>query len=211
MTPETQGGAFSGQFELQQAGANLTKIDTSNGGVEDGVIYTDVSRTGFLFSNSLFEPVDFIWSHTGGGNSLLGAKIQFLGSSRTAKGTGHKAGLAFLFGANEHETDDGSVDFELSGNEFVALYGYRLSENLLPYSSFSYATYEFNGKIKSSIPSLNGLSPSLNSKVMTLSGGVEFAYESFFAKAELSYQKLETTDTKEKVGLFFGYSLGLSW
>lgn len=199
-----------GQVEFQQAGANLLTINTDAGTVDDGVKYTDVTRTGFLISNSIFNQFDFVWSHTGGGNSMLGGKFQFLGATRSEKGAGHKASFAVLFGGNEHETDDESIEFELSGREYLLLYGYRISENIFPYTSFSYATYSFNGTIKSS-DALNGLEPNLETTARTLTGGTEFSFESLFAKLEISYQQLETTDTKEKNHFIFGYSFGISW
>lgn len=211
ITPESQGNAFKGQVEFQQAGATNLTVDTRNETVDDGVLYTDVTRTGFLLSNSLFNQFDLVWSHTGGGNSMLGGKFQFLGASRNAKGVGHKAGLAVLFGGNEHETDDESVDFELTGREYLVLYGYRISENIFPYASISLATYNFKGKISSNDPGLNGLEPEFVTSSHALSGGIEFAVEAFFAKLEATYQQLKTDDTKDKERFTIGYSLGFSW
>ena len=210
ITPESQGDAFRGQVEFQQSGANQLEINTPDGNTIDGVNYKDVSRTGFLLSNSLFNQFDVVWSHTGGGNSLLGGKFQFLGAPRSGKGTGHKAGLAVLFGGNEHETDDESVEFELTGREYLFLYGYRMSENLFPYVSFSYATYNFSGKINSN-NGLDGQKPEFLTTSRGLNGGIEFAFEAFFAKLEATYQQLMTDDTKDKERFTFGYSLGFSW
>lgn len=211
ITPESQGGIFAGQFELQQTGANLTKINTQNGTVDEGVIYENISRTGFLFSNSFFEPFDFVWSHTGGGNSMMGGKLQIIGTSRSSKGAGHKVSLAGLIGGNEHETDDKSVEFELSAKEYLILYGYRINESILPYTSLSFANHQFDGTIKAPGTPLNGLKPSISSKSTTLSAGAEFSLNSLLAKLEVSYQKLETEMTKEKQSLFIGYSVGFSW
>lgn len=74
-------------------GQELT-IDTSQGSIEEGVFYQEIPRTGFLYSNSFFESLDLIWSHVGSGNSMLGGKLQLIGSSRTANATGHKLALA---------------------------------------------------------------------------------------------------------------------
>lgn len=211
ITPESQGNAFKGQVEFQQAGATNLTVDTRNESVDEGVIYSDVTRTGFLLSNSLFNQFDLVWSHTGGGNSMLGGKFQFLGASRSAKGAGHKAGLGILFGGNEHETDDESVDFELTGREYLVLYGYRINENIFPYASFSLATYNFSGKINSDNNNLDGLEPEFVTSSRTLSAGVEFSIDAFFAKLESSYQQLKTDDTKDKERFTIGYSLGFSW
>jgi hypothetical protein len=210
ITPETQGGAFHGQIELQQATANQLTVDTSNGNVIDGVIYEDVKRTGFLFSNSLFDQFDLLWSHTGGGNSMIGAKMQIVGASRVAKGAGQKLSIGLTFGANEHETDDESIEFELSGREILLLYGYRFNEAFLAFSSFSYATYNFEGTLHTS-DSLNGMEPKYTTDSRSLSLGLEFSIESFFAKLEASCQQLSTTATNDKFGHRVGYAVGYSW
>ena len=211
ITPESQGEAFRGQVEIQQAGATKLTIDTSEGTVDEGVKYDETGRTGFLLSNSLFNQFDLVWSHTGGANSMLGGKFQLMGASRTAKGAGHKVSIGFLLGGNEHESDDESVEFELSGKEYLLLYGYRINENILPYGSFSYATYNFEGEISSSNNALDGLKPKLATMSRALSGGLELAFEAFFLKLEATYQTLQTDDTKDKERFVFGTALGYSW
>ena len=211
LTPESQGEAFRGQFEFQQTKGNQLTVNTSSGNADEGVLYSDISRAGFLYSTSLFDQFDFFWSHTGSANSMLGGKFQFLGSSRTTKGAGHKMSIALAFGGNEHETEDKSVEFELSGKEVMLLYGYRFNEFVLPYASFSYAVYDFKGKVYSSDPVLNGLEPNMSTTAMSANGGIEVSMDPFFAKLEASYQQLQTNDTKDKTNFSFGYSLGLSW
>lgn len=212
MTPESQGGALRGQFEFQQSTANQLKTDLSNASIEDGVVNQTISRSGFLYSTSLFDQLDVFWTHTGGGNSLLGAKFQFIGASRTANGTGHKMAVSLGFGANEYESEGAtSVEFELRGKEFQLLYGFRFGEMVLAYSNLSYATYNFSGTVTSSDPSINGLEPKYETKAIGLYGGVEFDVGAFFAKLECGYQQLQTTDTKDVSNFLYGYSVGVSW
>lgn len=211
ITPETQGGSIRGQIEFQQAGATQLTADTSQGSVDEGVTYQETTRSGFLLSGSFFEQFDMFWSHTGSAPSMVGAKFQFLGTSRTANGAGHKMSVAASFGGNEHETEDESVEFELSGQEFMLLYGYRINEFIFPYSSFSLGRYQFEGKVRSSDPVLDGLRPEYSTQARSLNGGVEFSFEAFFVKVEATYQQLITTDTKDENHLTYGYSMGFSW
>ncbi len=211
ITPEVQGGAFHGQVELQQTSANQLTLDTSNGTVDEGVIYQDVNRSGFLFSSSLFSKLDVVWSHAGGGNSMLGAKFQIVGDPRIAKSSGHKASLGALLGGNEHETDDKTVEFDLTGREYLLTYGYRFTENVMPYTSVSLATYNFMGKVRSSSTALNGLEPNLITSSRAFSGGVELSYEAWFFKIEGTYQQLKTEDTKDRERFAIGYALGFTF
>lgn len=211
LTPETQGGAFRGQFELQHTQAHQLTLMTDNSRVDEGVTYKTIPRTGYSLSSSVFDAIDFVWSHVAGANSLAGAKVQFLGASRTAKGAGHKLGAVVLFGGNEHETDDEAVKFRLDGTELMLMYGYRLSENILPYASLGRSSYKFAGSISSPNPLLNGQEPNLETSVNSLNGGVELSWEAFLGKFECSYQQIKTSDTKEKTALSYGLSFGLSW
>jgi len=212
ITPETQGDVFRGQVEFQQPKASLLTFDTSNGSTKDGVLASDIKRTGYLISTSLLDRMDLIWSHVGGANSMLGAKFQLLGGSRVQKAAGHKVSVAFLFGGNDYETDDRSVDFTLSAHEMMALYGYRFSEFLLLYSSLSIAKYQFDGTLnKSSDPALVGADLNSVSSTRGFQFGTEASFEQFFAKLELSYQFLSSSQTKKRTISGFGYSVGMSW
>lgn len=210
ISPETQGGIFHGQFEFHQTNASQLSADTSESTVDRGVVYQDVSRSGFLYSNSFFDQFDLFWSHTGSANSMVGGKLQVMGASRSAKAAGQKLSLALAFGANDHELEDESIEFELSGREFLVIYGYRINESFLPYASLSYANYDFKGIININ-NALNGLRPKYATISKAVNGGFEFSIDSFISKVEATYQQLVTTDTKDEHNIVFGYSLGFSW
>lgn len=210
ITPETNGGALKGQIEIQQTKANQVTIDASQGNISNGVNYSTVARTAFLFSESFFDAFDLFWSHIGSANSLIGAKLQVMGGSKAAKAAGHKLAFAAAIGANEHEPEDKSIEFKLAGNDLIAIYGYRFSEFLLPYISLSSARYDFSGTIKKH-PTLAGQKPHFVTNILSLSPGLEVDYGPVVAKLEATYQQLETTDTKQKTNFILGWSLGYSW
>lgn len=211
ITPETNGGVFKGQVEIQQASATQLTINTTQGSVEDGVLYETLTRTGFMYSNSFFENFDLFWIHIASGNSMLGAKFQILGGSQASKSAGHKIALAAAFGANEHETEDAAVEFKLGGRELMILYGFRINEMLLPYASLAQLHYSFMGEIVGGPASLRGLKPELETSVLAFTGGVEIDVGPVIGKIEGTYQQLTTTDTKKKEQLVFGWALGYSW
>ena len=211
ITPESQGGAFRGQIEVQKTTGNELSIDTSNNTVDEGVLYSQVSRTGFLLSNSLFNQFDLFWSHVAGANSMLGGKFQFMGESRTAKSVGHKMSLAAAIGSNEHETDDGVVEFTLGGQEYMLIYGYRFLEEIMAYTSVSQANYIFDGRINSKNAQLDGLRPKFNTRIISFSGGVEASVDPVFAKLEFTYQSLNSEKTKNRTHYITGLSVGVSW
>lgn len=212
MTPESQGGMFRSSVEFQQNTASQLITNVSNGSVDDGVYTNVVNRSGYAFSTSFLEQLDLFWTHTGGSNSLFGLKLQFLGSAKTSKGIGHKMAISAALGGNEHEVDGANkIEFELSGQEFQLLYGYRFYEYLLTYTNLSYGHYNFSGEITSRNPALNGLQPAYQTKAISLNGGLELSFGSFFGKAECGYQLLSTTDTKNASHFLFGYAFGANW
>ena len=212
MTPESQGGEFRSSIELHQSSANQLTADVSKGSVDDGVTSTITKRTGFKFESSLLEQLDLFWTHTGGGNSLLGGKFQFVGASKTAKGAGHKMAISAAVGGNEHETEGSNkVEFELTGQEFQLLYGYRINEFFLLYSNLAYANYKFAGEIHSKDPVINGLKPEYQSTLYSLYGGMEASVGAFFVKLESGYQSIRTTDTKDEGNFIFGYAVGATF
>ncbi len=211
LTPESQGEAFRGQIEIQKTTGNELSIDTTQGTIDEGVIYSEVSRTAFLLSNSLFDQLDLFWSHTAGANSMLGGKFQFLGGSRVSKATGHKLAIAAAIGSNEHETDDGVVDFTLGGQEYLILYGYRFAEEFILYSSLSQANYHFDGEINLNGSTIDGLQPKIDSRIMSLSGGMEASMNPVFAKLEFTYQSISSDKTKAYTNFITGLSIGISF
>lgn len=212
MTPETQGGSLESSAEFQQSQANQLTSDVRNGSVKDGVLNSVIKRSGFLFATSWIEQIDVFWNHTGAGNSLIGGKYQFFGASRIAKGAGHKMAISLAIGGNQHETDGSNrVRFELTGKEVQLLYGYRVNEYFLAYSNLAYGKYDFAGTITSNDPSLNGLKPAYTTQTLSLYGGSELTLGPFFGKAELGYQLLQTTYTKNVMNFVAGYSLGFNW
>jgi hypothetical protein len=211
ITPESQGGVLNNQLEIQNTSATQATVRVNDNYEIEGVTYREVSRTGFLFSSSLFNQLDLVWSHAGSGNSLFGAKFQFNGASRSEKGTGHKFAIGALFGGNKYETDDKSVEFELGGQEYLVLYGYRFSEMVLLYSNFSYATYHFDGVVHSSVPEVNGLKPKIDNTLRGLYIGTEITYLAVSFKLECGYQQIISTDTEDLSHFITGFGLGLSW
>jgi len=213
MTPETQGGIFKVQVDYQQTQGNQLLVKpTSSIAIDEGVNNSQIYRSAYFFGTSLFESFDLYWSHIGAGNSLFGLKWQMLGTSREAKGVGHKLALSYAFGGNQHEEDTvPGVKFNLSGQEMMLLYGYRMNEWFLPYSSLMYSTYDLAGTVRSSSITLNGRKLDYKSSLMGAYVGAEFLLMSLVLKIEYGYQQLEVSKSPESTQAVYGYSIGYLW
>ena len=210
ITPETNGGAFKGQFEIQQTSANQLALNIPQSRVE-GVVYGIIPRTGFMYSNSFFESFDLYWSHVASANSLVGGKLQIIGGSKATKSAGHKMSLAAAIGSNEHESDDGAVEFKLGGNEYLIIYGFRFNETVMVYSSLVRSVYNFNGTYQGSNPALRGLEPKVETVSTAINAGGEVSFGPFVGKLEGTYQELDSSGTKKLTQFLFGWTLGYSW
>ena len=213
MTPETHGGILKTQADYQQTQGNQLSVkSTASVDIDEGVTNSQLYRSAYFIGTSFFESFDLYWSHTGAANSLFGFKWQMLGTSREAKGAGHKLSLSYGFGGNQHEEDTiPGVKFNLSGQEVMLLYGYRINEWFLPYSNLMYSTYDLEGTVKSSSVTLNGRKLNYKSTLIGAYVGAEFLIMSLVLKIEYGYQQLAVTNTPNFNNNVFGYSVGYLW
>jgi hypothetical protein len=213
MTPETQGGIFKVQADYQLTQGNQLLVKpTSSLAIDEGVNNSQIYRSAYFLGTSLFQSFDLYWSHIGAGNSLFGLKWQILGTSREAKGAGHKLALSYAFGGNQHEEDTlPGVKFNLSGQELMLLYGYRISDWFLPYSSLTYSIYDLEGTVRSSSMALNGRKLDYQSTLMGAYVGAEFLLMSLVLKIEYGYQQLAVSKSPEFTQAVYGYSIGYIW
>jgi hypothetical protein len=211
ITPETQGGFFRGQFEVQytQGQEFIPKLNTGN--LKAGADKRRIPRTGLLLSNSFADSFDLIWSHMGGSTSMIGGKVQFLGGSRSSNTTGNKLGLAFLLGGNEHQTPYKTEVRTLNSQEILVLYGYRLDAIFMPYASLSMATYKYQSELSFPSPELFGKTFKSTTAIKGLNIGTEADWQVFFVKLELSYQQMTTSNTSKETVFSYGFSGGLNW
>jgi hypothetical protein len=210
LTPETQGGFMNGQFEFQTTSANQMIFDTSEGTADRGVMYGVLPRSGYLFSSSLLDELDLFWYHTGTANSMLGAKFQFVGGSRQTREVGHKLAVAAAMGGNEHITEgQPEIEFTLTAQELILLYGYRFSENFMTYANLSRSSFNFKGRVNAGV--LRGLEPEAVTSITAGHAGLELSYRAVFMKFECGYQLIDTTNTAAYNALHYGYSFGFTW
>lgn len=213
MTPETHGGIFKTQADYQQTQGNQLSVKpTASINIDEGVTNSQLYRSAYFLGTSLFESFDIYWSQTGAANSLFGFKWQILGTSREAKGAGHKLAFSYGFGGNQHEEETvPGVKFNLSGQEIMLLYGYRMNEWFLLYSNFMYSAYDLEGTVRSSDIALNGRKLNYKSTLMGAYVGAEFLVMSLVLKIEYGYQQLAVSNSPSFSNNVYGYSLGYLW
>lgn len=213
LSPESAGGSLRPQVEIQQNGSKLVTVDVTGGRNDNRLQYTDKTRTGFFFGMSLVEQLDFIWYQTASSVGFIGGRFQLYGGSKASKAVGHKLAITAAFGGNEHELDssDPKVKFTMGGQDYSIIHGYRFTENIMIFESISRTRITYDGSLKSGDPTFNGLQVGYRNILYGLFGGLEFNYNAFTAKLECGYQIIESTHTRNKEGILFGYALGYSF
>lgn len=213
ISPESVGGVLRVQAELQQNSSKIAAINVTDGNTNNRLQYNDKMRTGYFFGTSIMEQIDFIWYQTASSVSFLGARIQLLGGSKASKATGHKLAITAAAGGNEHEIDssDPKIEFEMGGQDYSIIHGYRFSENILIFETLSATNISFDGKLSSSNPTFNGLRVDYKTKLYGAFIGAEFSYFALMMKLEAGYQIIQSTHTPERDGIRLGYALGYNF
>lgn len=213
ISPESVGGVFKVQAEIQQNSSKIAAVDVSGGSTSNRLKYTDKVRTGYFFGASILEQMDFLWYQTASSVSFLGARIQLVGGSKASKATGNKLAITAALGGNQHEIDDGDpeIKFDMGGQDYSIIHGYRFSEFIMVYESLSLTNISFDGDLKSVDPLFNGLAVDYKTKLYGFFVGTEFSYGSLMAKLELGYQIIQSTHTPDRDGIRMGYAIGYNF
>lgn len=213
ISPESVGGGLKVQAEIQQQSAKLATLDVSGGQTNNRLQYTDQNRMGYFFGVSFFEQMDFLWYQTASSVSFIGTRIQLIGGSKASKASGHKLSITAAIGGNEHEIDNGDpkIEFDMSGQDFSIIHGYRINEYVMFYDTLSLTNISFDGTLKSKDSFFDGLEVNSSIKMMGVYAGMEFSYNQVMAKLECGYQTIEAKHTPNRSGIKIGYSFGYNF
>lgn len=207
MLPDTVGGAFRGQFEVGKQGQANGTIDVSKPSPYP-FTFKQIDGTSFLGEMSLANTVDFYWSHTSSSVSLLGAKWQFVGNPLTGGGSGHSMALTGALGGNEHEVDGNpKIEYSFNATDASLIHGYWLTGNWEIFESLGYSTYHIDGKLS------GNPSGKLNDRARQLTGaaGTALVYLPIIVKTEVSYSKLNWSNSKDRDYVAWAFSLGFTF
>lgn len=145
---------------------------------------------------------------------MFGFKIQIWGLPYSEKSVGHKFSFAFNTGgsADEFQQDELKLDLESSVTEFSIIHGYRFSDSLIIYESFTVSEYEFNGNISNPpITFTRNDFTYTSSNTQTFSLGTILNYSNFDALLELSCQRYRWNSSNYKSVTAISYGIGYNF
>lgn len=205
MSPETIGKGA--EVEYRQNGLSEGRLDFTDSNTDNPLLMGVVTNRGMNMAFGPVENADFFVTIHQESSSLMGVKLQLVGTDNTARSLGHKLAVTLGMGA-ERDSYGGEYEIKLKSDvkDYAVIYGYRTSEIVLFYTGLSLSNYKFEGTI-SGASSLNSntISYAANN-VLGWNAGIEFGGSGFKLKFEFATQKIKWTYTDEK--LF--YSMGLA-
>ena len=209
VSPEAKGEGFSAKISSTTVIESKLQVDESID-LDDELKSQSVRETAFKFNFALARQFELYTRLVDGVAPVLGLKVQFWGLPKSSNSVGHKISLTIAAGnASDSYKDDLEVEIDSKIRDYGIIHGYRFSQSLLVYESFSISEYRFKGKIKNPIITFTRDRFQFNSSnVQTLALGVIATYGIVDFDLEGAYQKYRFNDSDyESV---FGLQVGVA-
>jgi hypothetical protein len=208
MSPEAIGGGA--EIEFQRIDFSEARLDF-NGGQTDNPLKMPgvVSNRTLYMAVGVSPTTDIFVKIPQESSSLLGIKVQLLGAGSKFRNITHQFAFTLAMGA-ERDTFEGPyrIDLKSDVRDYSLIYGYRLNQYLLAYTSVSLSDYRFRGNVKDSGGAL--VDDTIDYRAENVLGaqmGVDFGIPGFSIKYEFALQKIQWTNSEEK--LFYSNGLAL--
>lgn len=209
-SPETIGKGT--EVEYRETGVSSGVLDFAGNSTQNSLIMAKGSITEFYLGLGIAERADIFVRVPKESSSLVGIKVQLLGSASKASEVGHK--MSFLMGmGSERDEFDQTLTISLKSQvtDFSLVHGYRLSPHMMIYDGFSISDYHFEGAVQGA----TGLSSNeIDYQAKNIMGahlGIMLGGANIKVKLEFAAQKIVWTHTDEKIYQHFGLALAAGW
>lgn len=207
VSPEAIGGGAD--IEYRQTGLSEGRLDFSNSETDNPLLMGVVTNRALNLGFGPVENVDFYVTVHQESSSMLGMRVQLIGTDNKVRGNGHKLAATFGMGA---ERDSYGAEYEITlksdVTDYALIYGYRVSSMVMFYSGVSLSNYSFEGNISgASGLSSNKIDYSAEN-ILGWNAGMELGGSSFKLKVEFATQTIQWTNTDKR--LFYSGGLALT-
>lgn len=209
-SPEVIGGGA--EIEYREVTFSSGVLDFTNSSTTNPLTMGTSKDQEFYLGMGISPSVDLFVRVPEESSSLLGLKIQLLGSSIKEASEGHK--LAFTLGmGSERDTFDQTFKIELKSDvtDYSLVHGYRFHPKFMIYEGISISNYSFEGRV---IGTTGLSSDEINYSAKNILGahvGAVFGGAGLKLKMEISSQKIEWSHTESKLYQSFGIALSAGW
>lgn len=210
MSPEAIG--HGAELEYKDTGLSLGVLDFSDNSTTNGLQMSTIREEEFYFALGVAEKADLFIKVPKESSSMIGLKIQVLGTPAKAASEGHSLSVSMAMGSERDSFDETfTIDLKSDVTDFALIHGYRTNPITLFYDGISLSNYSFEGKIKGA-SGLDSNSFEYSAKnIIGAFAGVIFGGHSFKFKLEYAVQKIEWTHTDSKLFQHFGLALSSGW
>lgn len=206
-SPEAIGGGFD--LEYKQMGYSQGLLDFSDSSTTNPLEMRSVTNRELYLGGGVSQNVDLFVKVPEESASLLGIKVQVLGTPNKAKAVGHQLAFTLAMGA-ARDTFDGDYEIMLKSDvtDYSLIHGYRFNEYAMIYEGISLSNFSFEGKIEDDNTGLDSdefLYDATN--ILGVHAGAVFGTTNFKFKLEIAAQKVKWSNTPDKTLYSGGYSL----
>jgi hypothetical protein len=210
VSPEAIGGGA--QVEYRDMTFSSGVLDFSNNSTTNPLVMGTAREEEFYLGIGVSNNADVFVRVPKESSSLLGIKIQLIGSSAKEAAVGHNLAFSMGMGSERDKFEQSfTIDLKSDVTDFSLIHGYRLAPMLLIYDGISISNYSFEGTV-SGATGLN--SNDIDYAAKNIQGGhlgVILGGKGLKLKLEYAAQKITWTHTESKLFQSFGVALTAGW
>lgn len=225
ITPEAKGKLLSGEVKVEAQMDQESELDFSNNKTDNELSMSHHIAATLNLNIGLLERMDFILKNYSGAPSVFTFKYQILGNTfYQAKKGDHSLAVTLGHGKKfETQKDDSNSVFsgptsdieakiEHSLSEASIIYGKRIEDDIILYSSIQVYKQDINFELESvDNTTLNGKTFTLNSWNYGLAFGMVRYYESLNITLEASALRTDFNHNEPTTHAFVGAAVSYFW
>ena len=210
LSPESIGGGA--QIEYRDMGFSTGIINFTGGDTDNPLTMNTIKEEEFYFGAGISEKADLFIRVPKESSSLIGIKVQLMGSSAKASAVGHNLAFTLGMGSERDSFNEGfKIELKSDVTDYSLIHGYRINPYVMIYDGISLSNYSFEGTVKGD-NTLNSDQISYQARnILGAHIGAVLGGSSFNLKLEWAAQKITWTNTEEKLFQHFGATLSAGW
>lgn len=210
LSPEAIGGGIG--VEYRNMGFSSGVLDFSNNSTKNPLIMGTAKDEEFYLGLGIAPNADLFVRVPEESSTLIGIKVQLLGAPAKKAAAGHSLSFSLGMGNAQDKFDQTfKINLKSEVTDFSFIHGYRANPTFLIYDGISLSTYSFEGMIEGTT-ALD--SDTIDYRAKNIVGGhigAIFGTHILNLKLEYGVQKIQWSNTDEKLLQFFGTALSVGW
>jgi len=207
ISPEAIGSGF--EVEYKKTGFSHGVLQFENGEVDNPLLMGKLQEDELYLGVGISRNADIFVKIPKESATLLGLKVQVMGSPSKDRKVGHNLAFTLAMGAERDDFDD-VVQIELKSDvqDYSIIHGYRFNDMFMVYEGISLSNFTFSGKISDAPASFSDDQFTYQANnIIGGHAGIEAGGAAFKVRIEYGVQQITWSNTEKKTFSFLGYSL----